>query len=172
MLTLHVPETGDAVLVEDGTLAALGPAAELAAARPGARERRWPGAIGPGRCEPDAARLLQDAYHPDPREAAELGTAPLTGPALAALGPLDAARWGGSARRGLQRLLAEGVTALVGPFDRAPVRTAVRRSGLPVLPEPVAPRLTVGGPAHFTVTAPDGTCRAAVLAGRIVYRGR
>ncbi|MBW1597431.1 hypothetical protein [Streptomyces sp. JJ38] len=167
MLTLHVPSEGDAVLVADARVAALGPAAELAAAHPAARERRWAGVIGPGRCRADAAAWLESAYHPDPRE--ELGSGPLD---PAAVGPLDDARWGGSARRGLQRLLADGVTALVGPFTRLPVRTAVQRSGLPVLAGPREPVLAVGGPAHFAVRAPDGTCLATVVSGRIVYRRR
>ncbi|MFF8960541.1 hypothetical protein [Streptomyces sp. NPDC014894] len=138
MLTLH---TADAVLagvpgaaavaVDTGRIAALGPYEELTAAYPTARVRRWPGLLTPGLRHPRAGELLEWAYHPDPREAAELGTEPVTGAALEALAP-DGARWGGSARRGLQRLLAHGVTAVTGPFARPSVRIAVSRAGLRV----------------------------------------
>ncbi|MCX2969772.1 MULTISPECIES: imidazolonepropionase-like domain-containing protein [Streptomyces] len=167
MLTLHVPASGDAVVVAGARIAALGPADELARAHPGARERRWAGVVHAGRCHADAARYLEETYHPDPRESGELGTAPLTG---AALPVLDDTRWGHSARRGLQRLLGQGVTALVGPFSRPAVRVAVRRSGLPVYDAPRTPVLAVGGPAHFTVSAPDGACLATAVSGRLVYR--
>ncbi|MCX4818610.1 hypothetical protein OG883_01540 [Streptomyces sp. NBC_01142] len=144
---------------------------EMAAARPRARVRRWPGLLTPGLRHPQAAALLETAYHPDPREADELGTEPLTGEALAVL-ELDDARWGASARRGLQRMLRHGVTAVCGPFTRPAVRTAVTRSGLHIRePRGGAERetlsldpftgfplnalldglLTVGGPADFAV---------------------
>ncbi|MEK8144488.1 hypothetical protein NKH18_30240 [Streptomyces sp. M10(2022)] len=64
-----------------------------------------------------ATALLEAAYHPDPREADVLGTEPLTGDALTALG-MDEARWGASARRGLQRMLRHGTTAVAGTFTR------------------------------------------------------
>ncbi|MGW6460829.1 hypothetical protein ACWF94_33705, partial [Streptomyces sp. NPDC055078] len=105
--------------------------AELTATRPDARIRRWRGLLTPGLRHALAVPLLEAAYHPDPREAGELGTEPLTGDALTALAP-DEARWGSSARRGLQRLLAHGTTAVTGPFTRPSVRTAVARSGLRV----------------------------------------
>ncbi|MCT2592120.1 hypothetical protein LHJ74_19800 [Streptomyces sp. N2-109] len=138
------PVRGGAVVLDGGVIEAVGPYGELAAAFPQARTRRWPGVLTPGLVHPGAAALLEDAYHPDPREADQLGTEPLSGPALAALA-MDDTRWGGSARRGLQRLLACGVTAVVGPFRRAPVRTAVRRAGMVELrrpsPEGAAPVL-------------------------------
>ncbi len=143
-----------------------------------ARVREWDGVLAPGRYEPDGAALLEAAYHPDPREADELGTEPVTGAALAALAMTDV-RWGGSARRGLQRLLAAGKTALTGPFERPPVRTAVERSGLRVLPASPEPgRLSVGAPADFAVfasfavSAEDGGALATVLGGRLVHRRR
>ncbi len=170
MLTLHVADgSAEAVVVDGGLIAAMGPYEALAAAHPGARVRRWPGVITAGRLNERAAELLEAAYHPDPREAAELGTEPLTGDALAAL-DLDEARWGASARRGLQRMLKQGTTAVTGPFNRRAVRTAVARSGLRVR-EPGAgaePPLRVGGPADFAIF--DGTCVATVLGGRLVYR--
>lgn len=140
MLTIHTarlllpgaglpPVPGGAVALDGGLIQAVGDAEELDAALPRARTRHWPGLLTPGLRHPGAAALLDDAYHPDPREADTLGTAPLTGPALAALAR-DDGRWGGSARRGVQRLLACGVTAVAGPFRRAPVRAAVRRAGL------------------------------------------
>ncbi|MGG2462206.1 imidazolonepropionase-like domain-containing protein [Streptomyces sp. RGM 3693] len=194
MLTLHKaravrlgpgkdaePLTGYAVVVDGDRLAAVGPYEELLAAYgTGVRIREWDGTLTPGRHEPDGAALLEGAYHPDPREAAELGAEPLTGAALAAL-PMTETRWGASARRGLQRLLAAGTTSLAGPFTRPAVRTAVQRSGLrqtggrAVAPEgpphPVA-ALAPGAPADFAVFAPDGTCLATVLAGRLVHRRR
>jgi cytosine/adenosine deaminase-related metal-dependent hydrolase len=127
------PLTGGAVLVDGAAVAAVGPFEELAAAHPEARVRRWPGLLTPGLAHRGAAALLERAHHPDPREAAELGTEPLTGDALAALAP-DAARRGASARRGLQRLLRHGVTAVVGPFPTAAVHRAVVRAGLVLLP--------------------------------------
>ncbi len=181
MLTLHVPLavrlTGDgeplagyAVAVEGDRIAAVGPLAELDAEYPKARVRRWSGVLGPGRCAADAAAWLEAAYHPDPREADALGTEPLTGEALAAL-PMDETRWGASARRGLQRLLREGVTSVVGPFTRPAVRTAVLRSGLAVLPSPRPSALSPGARADFAVHAEtDGRCLATVLAGRLLHR--
>ncbi|MDK1475319.1 hypothetical protein QNO07_18160 [Streptomyces sp. 549] len=171
MLTLHVPATGDALAVSGDRLAALGPAALLRAEHPTARVREWDGTVGAGRCAAEAVAVLEHAYHPDPREADTLGTAPLTGTALAAL-DLTATRCGHSARRGVQRLLADGVTALVGPFTRPEVRTAVRRSGLVVLTAPRDPELVTGGRADFTVTGADGRCLATVVAGRLLYRAR
>ncbi|WP_425424333.1 imidazolonepropionase-like domain-containing protein, partial [Streptomyces lushanensis] len=96
------PVPGGAVLVEGRTLAAVGPYEELAAARPAARVRRWPGVITPGLRNPYGPELLERAYHPDPREADGLGTGPFGGEALAAL-EMTGARWGASARRGVQR---------------------------------------------------------------------
>ncbi|MFI1619715.1 imidazolonepropionase-like domain-containing protein [Streptomyces lydicus] len=193
MLTLHrvrgvraAPDgplaPGHAVVVDGTRLAAIGPYEELAAAygtgaagAPGrARLREWDGIVTPGRHEPDGAALLEAAYHPDPREADALGSEPLTGEALAALGRSAAgmpeSRWGASARRGLQRLLAAGTTSLTGPFIRPAVRTAVQRSGLPERPGPGPRPLTAGGPATFAIVADDGTALATVVAGRLVHR--
>lgn len=183
MLTLHrvrgvrlvpdgAPAAGHAVLVDGGRIAAIGPYEELLAAHGDrARVREWDGVLTPGRTEPDAAALLETVYHPDPREAGELGSEPVGGEALAAL-DMTEARWGAGARRGLQRLLALGTTALTGPFTRPAVRTAVQRSGLAELPAGRARTLTVGGAADFAVFAGDGSCLATVLAGRLVHRRR
>ncbi|MEV7467381.1 hypothetical protein AB0O20_12910 [Streptomyces kronopolitis] len=183
MLTLHrvrgvrlapdgAPATGHAVLVDGGRIAAIGPYEELLAAhRDQARVREWDGVLTPGRTERDAAALLETVYHPDPREAGELGGEPVGGEALAAL-DMTEARWGAGARRGLQRLLALGTTALTGPFTRPAVRTAVRRSGLAELPDGRPRTLAVGGAADFAVFAEDGSCLATVLAGRLVHRRR
>lgn len=199
MPTLHVAAaTGDAVLVEGARIAALGPYGELAAARPDARVRRWPGVLTPGLVNAYGPELLEEAYHPDPREAGALGTAPITGPALAALGLTDARR-GGSARRGVRWLLAHGAVAVAGEPRTPAVRDAVRRAGLGVVaraarpggtpsPDPFAsggpvvwagaPR--VGGPARFAVfdvrdaaELPGrgaSSCVATVLDGRLVHR--
>ncbi|MTE20461.1 hypothetical protein F0L17_15365 [Streptomyces sp. TRM43335] len=184
MLTLHVPlavrATGDgeplagyAVAVEGDRIAAIDPLGELDAAYPEARIRRWSGVLGPGRCAADAAAWLEAAYHPDPRETGLPGipsTEPLTGEALAAL-EMDDARWGASARRGLQRLLREGVTSVVGPFTHPAVRTAVRRSGLAVLTAPRPSALAPGARADFAVhDEGDDRCLATVLAGRLLHR--
>ncbi|MFD7612056.1 hypothetical protein [Streptomyces sp. NPDC059828] len=141
MLTIHVADrvfgaTGghepvDAVVVDGGLIAAVGTSGGVTAAYPGARVRRWPGLLLPGLLNADAAALLEAAYHPDPREADALGTEPLTGEDLAGLA-LDDVRRGASARRGLQRMLAHGTTAVAGPFTLPELRSAVARSGLRV----------------------------------------
>lgn len=189
-----------AVLVDGAAVAAVGPFEELTAAHPEARVRHWPGLLTPGLAHRGAAALLERAYHPDPREAGELGTAPLTGHALAALAP-DETRRGASARRGLQRLLRHGVTAVAGPFPSPAVRRSVARAGLVVLPggdpdSPVppldplasdrAPEAAFAGTlapgaradfAAFDVPGPAalrkrgaGCCVATVLAGRLAQR--
>ncbi|WP_033215289.1 hypothetical protein [Kitasatospora phosalacinea] len=199
MLTLHrarLLHTGGtaiedgAVLVDGARVAAIGPFAELAGGP--ARVREWPGVLVPGLLNRHGAWLLEGAYHPDPREGA--GDRPLP--------PADGLtdeQWGGSARRGLQRLLGHGATALAGPFARASVRTAVARSGLRPLaggdtgPGPLDPLegrelaaalhrpLAVGGAADFVVFAAgaveelDGggaACLATVLDGRLLHRRR
>ncbi|WP_112470268.1 hypothetical protein [Streptomyces triticisoli] len=144
MLTIHAADLlvtadrvrpavvpGGAVLVDGRVLAGLGTYQELAAARPQARVRRWPGLIAPGLVNPYGPELLEQTYHPDPREAEELGTEPVTGAALASL-PMTDARWGASARRGVQRMLAHGTVAVAGELRHPAVVDAVRRAGLTV----------------------------------------
>ncbi|KOG51499.1 hypothetical protein ADK76_35920 [Streptomyces griseoflavus] len=181
MLTIHrvhavrraadgAPVPGHAVVVSGDRIEAIGPYEELYE-RYGerARVREWDGVLTPGRHEPDGAALLETAYYPDPQEADDLGTAPLTGDALTALG-MTGTRWGQSARRGTQRLLATGTTSVSGPFAHPAVRTAVARSGLRDRPgpQPLAP----GAHADFAVLTEDGRCVVTVLGGRLVYRGR
>jgi hypothetical protein len=120
---------GGAVLVDGRVCAGIGPYEELAAAHPTARVRRWPGLLTPGLLNPCGPELLEQAYHPDPREADELGTEPIVGEALAAQAMSDA-RWGASARRGVQRMLAHGTVAVAGSLWRPAVVDAVRRAGL------------------------------------------
>ncbi|MEU7403258.1 MULTISPECIES: imidazolonepropionase-like domain-containing protein [unclassified Streptomyces] len=168
MLTIHRPLADDSrcVAVEGARIAGLGPYAALRAAHDDhARVREWAGGtLATGRHEPGAVRLLETLYWPDPREADEWGTEPLpVGPA-----GMPDARWGASARRGLQRMLARGVTAVAGPFTRPPVLTAVRRSG--VLVDTAAPTLSPGARADFAVLAADGSCLATVVGGRLVHR--
>ncbi|MEU0528682.1 imidazolonepropionase-like domain-containing protein [Streptomyces niveus] len=134
----RAPVPDGAVLVAGDSIEAVGDYEELAAARPAARVRRWPGVLTPGLCNPYGPELLEQAYHPDPREAAELGTEPLTGDALAALEMTDA-RWGASARRGVRRMLAHGTVAIAGTLRRDTVADAVARSGLGVEPRPTDP---------------------------------
>ncbi|KNE80720.1 MULTISPECIES: imidazolonepropionase-like domain-containing protein [Streptomyces] len=202
MLTIHrarvvrrtpegEPLPGHALVVDGDRIAAIGPYEELLGEYGGrARVREWDGELTPGRHEPGARTLLESVYHPDdPYEVDELGSAPLTGEAVAALEMTDT-RWGQSARRALQKLLATGTTGLTGPFTRPRVRTVVSRTGLRVLAPggPAAPPpLTPGGRADFAVFAgPDtpggepGTpgapggeparCLATVVAGRLVHR--
>ncbi|WP_053913298.1 hypothetical protein [Streptomyces sp. TP-A0875] len=164
MLTIHAADlllTGDrrpslpggAVLVDGRTLAAAGPYEELAAAHPAARTRRWPGVLMPGLLHPYGPEVLEGAYHPDPREADELGTEPLTGDRLAAL-PMTGARWGAGARRGVRLLLAHGVVAVAGRPRRPAVLDAVQRAGLALADRPDRP------------DAPEPFTGFDVLAGR------
>ncbi|WP_236242803.1 hypothetical protein [Streptomyces sp. CC228A] len=155
MLTLHtsplvVPLAGEpvpegAVLVDGGRIAAVGPYEELAASRPEARVRRWPGLLTPGLRQWHTRWLLTRLYHPDPREADRLGTEPVPVDALAAPETYD---WAGSARRGVQRMLAHGTTAVAatGGFPD-PVRPAVARSGLRVVSALGGPGILVSGPS-------------------------
>ncbi|MFI9270759.1 imidazolonepropionase-like domain-containing protein [Kitasatospora sp. NPDC052896] len=194
MLTLHraaelrpaatAPSIPDgAVLVRGDEVAALGRYEELAAAHPRARVREWDGRLTPGLAHPYGGPLLEHRYHPDPREG--LGEQPLPLPP-----GLDQAALGGSARRGLQRMLAHGTTALAGPFEQPAVRTAVSRSGLlvvvpfgpPFAGEPTGDDLPgfeaavpygvleVGGRADFAVFGAG--CLGTVLAGRLLFRRR
>ncbi|TSB19974.1 hypothetical protein OG422_13395 [Streptomyces sp. NBC_01525] len=199
MLTLHVAESSPetAVLVDGASLAAVGPYEDLAAAHPGVRVRRWPGILTPGLLNPYGPELLEGAYHPDPREADEFGTEPITGERARLLFRADASRRGASARRGVQRMLAHGTVALAGELRSRAAVDAVRRAGLVVgqrpenLPGPASfspvplvllPPLKPGGPARFAVfDVPDraalvrlgaATCVATVIDGRLVHRRR
>jgi hypothetical protein len=184
LLTIHRPalglrrtadapvEEGQAVVVDGSCFAAIGSYDDLHrgyGAR--ARVRDWDGVLGPGRYEPDAVALLESAYWPDPREAEELGTDPLTGDALVALA-MTGTEWGKSARRGIQRLMARGVTRVPGPYTRPAVAIAVDRSGLRVVPASPGQVLAQSGPADFVVHGRDGGCLATVLDGRLVFRRR
>lgn len=214
MLTLHTadllvtgpgaaPLEGGAVLVEGDRIVRTGPYEELAAAAPHARVRRWPGVLTPGLLARGADELLERTYYPDdPYEVTELGAGPISGAeALDAL-KMTESRWGNSARRGTQKLLARGVVAVAGRFTIASVRTAVTRSGLAVVPpapyegapalDPLAGResageafhgvLEAGAAARFAVFAVADeaellergatTCVATVIAGRLLHRRR
>ncbi|MGV9353707.1 hypothetical protein [Streptomyces misionensis] len=201
MLTIHADSRGSALAVEGEVVVGAGDLAELAGGYPRARVRRWPGILTPGFVNLHGTELLEEAYHPDPREADALGTEPLTGAALAALAP-DDVRWGGSARRGVQRMLAHGtVAAACDPLRNRAVRDAVRRTGLDVverrgrpggvpsldpfasgLPPRTPPARKTGSAACFAVfdvadeaeLAERGasTCVATVIGGRLLYRRR
>lgn len=175
---------GGAVLVEGREIAAVAVYEELAAAHPTARVRRWPGVLTPGLVNPYGPELLEQAYHPDPRE--DLGGEPISGEALASLGMTEA-RWGASARRGVQRMLAHGVVAVSGPLRRPAVIDAVHRSGLKIqqrLTDPEGPPSLA--PASFATTllpraeatfavfaTPERTeCVATVIGGRLLHRRR
>lgn len=182
-----------AVAVDGDRIAALGPYEEVVAAYPAARVRRWPGLLTPGLRQDRARELLTRCYHPDPREADELGELPLWGEEFKRLAAtMDAARRAGSVRRGLQRMLRHGTTHVAGPFgaDEPALRTAVSRSGLVQVPPPPvregAPDLdpfaaggdlaatahgplTVGGRADFAVfDVPDEAALRAGGAGACV----
>ena len=182
MLTIHTADVlspggespslpGGAVLVEGRRIAAMELYDDLLAAHPTARIRRWPGVLRPGLLNPHGPDLLEHSYHPDPRE--NLGNEPLTGEALAALDMTDA-RWGASARRGVQRLLAQGTVAVAGPLHRPAVIDAVHRSGLTIqdgVAETVWLELTPGADATFAIF--DATeCVATVIRGRLLHRRR
>ncbi|MER5941721.1 hypothetical protein ABT121_30905 [Streptomyces sp. NPDC001928] len=201
MLTIHADSRGRALAVKGAWIADAGELPELVATYPGARVRQWPGILTPGLINLHGNELLEEAYHPDPREADELGTEPLTGDALAALA-MDDARWGASARRGVQRLLAHGtVRAACEELRNRAVRDAVHRSGLAVMGrigrpggtptlDPYASGIPVefaeprerNSAARFAVfdvrdeaelaERGAGTCVATVADGRIVYRRR
>ncbi|MET7451223.1 hypothetical protein ABZT03_04855 [Streptomyces sp. NPDC005574] len=170
MLTIHAagllvtgdrrpPVPGGAVLVDGRRIAALGPYGELVAAHPTARVRRWPGLLTPGLVNPYGPELLEHAYHPDPREAGELGTAPLvTADALAALALTDARR-GASARRGVQRMLAHGTVAVTGDLRTPAVRDALHRAGLGTGPRPGVP----AGPPALDPLAGGRSLAEAIL---------
>ncbi|WP_405490028.1 imidazolonepropionase-like domain-containing protein [Streptomyces sp. NBC_00096] len=215
MLTIHTadllvtgssgsaPLPGGAVLVEGDRIARVGPYEELAAAYPHARARRWPGVLTPGLLVRGGDELLERTYYPDdPYEITELGTEPISGVGALADLKMTEARWGNSARRATQKLLARGVVAVAGRFAIPAVRTAVVRSGLTVLPpapyegpaalDPLAGLsaaeeafhgiLESGAPARFAAFAVSGpaellergptTCVATVIGGRLLHRRR
>ncbi|MFE9443303.1 hypothetical protein ACFYO2_30940 [Streptomyces sp. NPDC006602] len=168
MLTIHAadllitgdrrpPVPGGAVLVDGREIAAVGPYEELVAAHPTARVRRWPGLLTPGLVNVHGPELLERTYHPDPREADELGTEPLTGAALAALTMTDA-RWGASARRGVQRMLAHGTVAVAGHLRRPAAVDAVYRAGLTAEERFEDPP---GPPTLDPLAGPAGSVRSA-----------
>ncbi|MDQ0794681.1 hypothetical protein [Streptomyces sp. B1I3] len=147
MLTVHAAPlvlpvgaaavSAGAVAVDGDRVVALGPYEAVMDAHPTARVRRWPGVLTPGLRQWHGAPLLTRCYHPDPREADELGEEPLTGAEFERLaGRLDEPRRTGSVRRGLQRMLRHGTTHLAGPFGDQAVRTAVARSGLTAVAGP------------------------------------
>ncbi|MEV8428980.1 hypothetical protein [Streptomyces chartreusis] len=201
MLTIHADSRGRALAVKGAWIAGAGRLEDLVAAHPGARVRQWPGILTPGLINLHGNELLEEAYHPDPREADELGTEPLTGDALAALA-MDDARWGASARRGVQRMLAHGtVRAACETLTNRAVRDAVHRSGLAVMGRigrpggtPALDPYASGLPVEFAeprerdsaarfaffdvrdeaelAERGAGTCVATVVDGRLLYRRR
>ncbi|MGV9501995.1 amidohydrolase family protein [Streptomyces sp. NPDC003642] len=157
MLTIHTaplvlpagadPVPDGAVAVDGDRITAVGPYEDVADETPGARVRRWPGVLTPGLRQWHPLWLLRRCYHPDPREAGELGEEPLWGERLAALGELDETRWAGSVRRGVQRMLRYGTTAVASPgarFRDPLVAMAVARSGLSVVGTTDAPGTPLG----------------------------
>ncbi|WP_432095225.1 amidohydrolase family protein [Streptomyces sp. bgisy100] len=169
MLTVHTadalwpgpgrePVPGGAVAVSGTRVAAVGPYAAVVAEHPGARVRRWPGLLTPGLVNRRAPELLEAIYHPDPREADRLGTEPVRSPDLLDALALTPAQWAGSARRGLQRMLGHGTTAVTGPFRSPAVRTAVTRAGLVLL----APSVGAGAGAGAAVVGAGSAGHASL----------
>lgn len=215
MLTLHAAELlvpgpgraalpGGAVLVEGDRIARVGPYEELGAAFARARVRRWPGVLTPGLLVRGADELLERTYYPEDPEGPEGAGGPdrISGAdALAGL-ELTESRWGNSARRATQKLLARGVVAVAGRLTVPAVRTAVVRSGLTLiapLPYGAPPSLDplagltaaeeafhgvleAGAPARFAVFAAADerdlleqgatSCVATVIGGRLLHRRR
>ncbi|MFE7455886.1 hypothetical protein [Streptomyces sp. NPDC057554] len=188
MLTIHaaplVLPVGAAAFVEgavavDGDrIATIGPYEEVVAAHPAARVRRWPGLLTPGLRQDRARELLTRCYHPDPREADELGELPLWGEEFDRLAAtMDPARRAGGVRRGLQRMLRYGTTHVVGPFDAddPALRAAVNRSGLVQLPSRDGPSRLAGasspGPADLDPFAYGGDL-ASTVHGPLTVGGR
>ena len=87
----------------------------------------------------------------------------------AGLGWVDALPDAPSPRERVHALLLLGVTAVAagGLAEDPGLAPAAARVGLPVgAPAPLA----LGSRADFAVFAPDGSCLATVLAGRLVHR--
>ncbi|MFE7748179.1 hypothetical protein [Streptomyces sp. NPDC057428] len=175
MLTVHVAPLvlpvgaagvpGGAVAVDGDLITAFGPYDEVLAAHPAARVRQWPGVLTPGLVQWDGLPLLTRCYHPDPREADELGERPLTGAEFDRLAErMDEPRRAGSVRRGLQRMLRHGTTHVAGVLGEPAVRTAAGRAGLTTLPaageaagepslDPFARGRSLAGSAHGPLAA-------------------
>ncbi|MFC7846416.1 hypothetical protein ACFY3O_34310 [Streptomyces sp. NPDC001046] len=184
MLTLHTaplvlpagadPVVDGAVVVDGDRITAVAPYEEASAGAPGARVRRWPGVLTPGLRQWHPLWLLRHCYHPDPREAGELGEEPLWGERLAALGELGETRWSGSVRRGVQRMLRHGTTAVASPgarFGDPLVAAAVARSGLAVVGTTDAPGTPAGERPDLDPFA-RGHDLAATVHGPLVVGGR
>ncbi|WP_432119087.1 amidohydrolase family protein [Streptomyces sp. bgisy032] len=166
--------TEGAVLVDGDRITAVGPYDEVSAGAPGARVRRWPGVLTPGLRQWHPLWLLRHCYHPDPREAGELGEDPLWGERLAALGDLGETRWSGSVRRGVQRMLRHGTTAVASPgarFRDPLVAAAVARSGLTVVGTTDAPGVLLGERPGLDPFA-EGYDLAGTVHGPLTVGGR
>ncbi|WP_030975690.1 imidazolonepropionase-like domain-containing protein [Streptomyces sp. NRRL S-1824] len=158
MLTVHVAPLvlpvgaaavrQGAVAVDSDRIVALGPYDDVMATHPTARVRQWPGVITPGLRQWHGLWLLTRCYHPDPREADQLGDRPLWGEEFERLAAgMDATRRAGSVRRGLQQMLRYGTTHIAGRFHDPAVRTAVARSGLTEVSAVGAPGILIGEPS-------------------------
>ncbi|MEV0004182.1 hypothetical protein AB0H28_18130 [Micromonospora sp. NPDC050980] len=129
------PHAGLAVLVGGDRVEAVAPLAELTAAYPRVRVRRWAGTLGP---------------------------APVHD------GPLPPAP---TPRERVHALIRLGAAAVLDAHVTDPaLRAAVARNEVAVLPAARPAALVVGGRADLAVFDPDGSCRATVVAGRLVHR--
>ncbi|WFE37644.1 hypothetical protein [Micromonospora sp. WMMD998] len=90
------------------------------------------------------------------------------GPASVHGGPLPPAP---TPRERVHALFRLGVAAVLDAHVTDPtLRAAAVRSEVAVLPATRPPALVVGGRADLAVFDPDGSCRATVVAGRLVHR--
>ncbi|MFJ5998026.1 hypothetical protein [Streptomyces sp. NPDC092370] len=163
-----------AVVVDGDRIIAVEPYEDAVDSAPGARVRHWPGVLTPGLRQWHPLWLLRHCYHPDPREADELGEQPLWGERLAALGELTETRWSGSVRRGVQRMLRYGTTAVASPgarFRDPLVATAVARSGLTVVGTTRAPGTLLGERPDLDPFA-EGYDLAGTVHGPMAVGGR
>ncbi|WP_431874149.1 hypothetical protein [Micromonospora marina] len=96
------------------------------------------------------------------------GWAGTLGPALVHDGPLPPAP---TPRERVHALFRLGVAAVLDEHVTDPaLRSAANRNEVAVLAAARPPTLVTGGRADLAVFDPDGSCRATVVAGRLVHR--
>src|SRR5664280_631507 len=121
------PIVDGAVAVEGERIAAVGPRADLQAAYPAAKGRRWPGILTPG--------LVNAHAHLQYTDFADLATSGLPFPRWivtlsARRQTFDDTAWQASARRGIHLALTTGTTCLADVVTNPAVLRPTARSGL------------------------------------------